>query len=309
MKKIFFVLLIALLVAAVVYYPHPPVQDRVKKGDLVEVKYTITLDNGTIFGTTDLDVARANNISVFHHGSYSYIVGESELYPLDDFVLGMTAGQVKQEHFVPVALSGTRSIPRYKLTSRMLSFPLRPRISLAQFRRDFGDVAINDTVRNELYFPWSFRILNLSENGSVRLEALVTDGASYVIPGTYWNSTLTDSWTGTIFLRQEPALGQVVEASWGSVVVTNFTDDDITVRRDTLPGAFMALPAGLHVVTNVTDTDVFVRPSRGVLKETPFTVKLELVSVRSGVRAKKQPSQVFVDTTAPVSNGIVDLNE
>ena len=273
-----------------------------ESGDLVELTFTITLDNGTVYATTDTVLAKQHNVSVYVHDAYKFIVGQRDQYFLDDVVVGMKQGEKKTKHVEPKPLPPTKILPRDKSVDRIISAPQKPRFPPSVFKEYFGDVAINDEVRNPEYFPWTYKILNMSEDGWVRLEAQVKAGESYLLPGTPWNSTITDITTATIYLRQDPFVGQIIETYLGKTEVINMTDEKIYFLRTPVKGAVVSSTEGPFIVMNVTEDEIHLRPSRAFLEENAFTVEIELLSLQKGVAKNKKQETPLLNTTTQLED-------
>lgn len=295
------VLAIAVVVAIVLFMQPPtPTTSGAKAGDMIKIEYTITLDDGTVFDTTDVELAQRVNLSVFQHGSYEYLIGTktkySNEYPFDTIVLGLREGDTLTKYVEPEELPPTTVLNRVKSIDRISSFPQEPKLPPNQFGFYFGDAHDNETVTNPDHFPWNFTILKVFDDGWVRLHANVEAGDTFVLPGNPWNSTITDITTKIIYMRHDPAENQIIRTYLGTTEVINITHDDIVVRRTPVEGAVVNTGQGQFVVTNVTADEIFMRPSRSVLEEKPFTIDLKVLSLTKNVRQILEENDIDLES-------------
>ena len=101
MNKLVWIIFLLIMVGGISYaITHQPqiisAQSKgAQLGDLANVQYTIWLQDGKVYSTTNSTLAKQNNLSIVYHDTFSYLVGQSELYPLDDVIIGMNENEDK----------------------------------------------------------------------------------------------------------------------------------------------------------------------------------------------------------------------
>ena len=247
------------------------------KGDIAEIRYTITLENGSVYATTNSELAAQYHLPVFIHDSLRYVVAQNNPYPLDEVIQGMLPGQKKTKTYAPTYLPSTQTLPRTKQTNRILSVPQITTLPLAQFSELFGSASISDQVQNQDYFPWVYIVLNISDT-NVHIQSLATPNQVYNLPGQPWPAYLTDISGKTMYFRQDAEIGQHLTTYLGDTEVTNVSEKKITVKRNSEPGMFIETEKGNYVVVDVTEKEILIRPARTLLEETNFTIVVELLN-------------------------------
>ncbi|MDO8660828.1 MAG: hypothetical protein Q7K43_02980 [Candidatus Woesearchaeota archaeon] len=257
------------------------------EGDLAEIEYTIRLADGSVYATTNAELATQSNVSVFVHDSFKYLVGDNNEYPLDTVVLGMKKRQKISKDYTPVPLPPTQTVPRTKSIDRIISIPQKPILPLQMFTSLFGNALANDEVQNQDYFPWTYKVINVTEKG-IKVEALAFAGQTYSLPGLPWSAYLTDITAGKMYLRQDAQPGQHLNTYLGDTEVVNVSEKHIIVQRNPVVDSLIETAQGTYYVVNVTEQDIYIRPARTFLEETNFTIELELVDLQKSVGKVKK---------------------
>ena len=138
--------------------------DVVEKGDVVTVEYTGRLANGTVFDTSNRQVAEDNRIYNPLRGDYgpiSFQVGDPNIIQgFSEAVVGMKVGEEKEFTLTPEKAYGYPRKTLIQTVPRLQKSPITQNVSIEQFREDIGvepyvglDFSLENKTEYELDWP------------------------------------------------------------------------------------------------------------------------------------------------------------
>ncbi len=194
-------------------------------GDTVKVDYVGRFQNGTIFDTNIVTVARTAGIYDPNRAYTPLVVtiGEGKVVPgFENALVGMKEGETKTVTVPPDQAYGNRSAGKVLSTSRVMELPRSTSVPIANL-------------------PASVRHV----------------GAKVKIKGTFWPSTVVNVSDTEAVLRQDPAANATVSTPFGPANVTvNATNLTLTLIAQ--PGDTIRNQAGTSRVIGVNTTDLVI---------------------------------------------------
>jgi len=238
--------------------------DVAQAGDVVEVEYTGKFQNGTIFDTSQQDLAvqagvynqmRVYQPIVFTIGLHEVITG------VEEAIVGMKTGENKTVTIPPEKAYGRWSqdnieaMPRMRNSSRVEDVPLNI------FYNVTGEMPVAGTSVEVKGIPWTITVLEI-KNDVVTVKHNPQNGT--VIPTIYGNTTLT------------------------------LTDDRIYARLEVKPGDKLITDMGFATVLDVTNESIIVDANHE-LADVTLVYDLKLVSINQveDIYAKEIQQQIL----------------
>ncbi len=286
-------ILILVLVGAAIYYSASRLgktgdsKEVVSAGNIVQVKYTGRLENGTVFDTSDADVAREAGIynALRGYDPLEFTVGQGQMIKgFDEGVLGMKVGEKKKLTLIAADAYGEydpkkiQAIPRVDVINR--TFEINRTVSLpeAQFKQFFNDDPKVDKIYETKQTPWKYKAKELKD-GVVILEAVVKKGETYTLPGTFWESEVLEA--GSIMkLQQNPKTGQVIPTPFGNATLT-VSPKMITINVSPVKGAVIQGPFGQSAVKDFNETSILLDLNHPLAGKT-LIFDVEIVNISQG---------------------------
>ncbi len=208
-NKLLALILIIIVAAAIafVFFGNAPKGRQAQAGDTVTLDYIIRGANGTVLDTNIESIARNFGIYskdlTYQHFTLKLSPGNGMVAGFTDNIINMTAGQTKRfslnsSEAYPYDPTQVFELPRESVVPRTATAVLTPAEMSAL------KIAAGSTVTNKKY-GWKMTVINVMPDGK------------------------------TVVFRQNPSINQyfINDGGW-PLVVSNFTDSDITLRL--LPG-------------------------------------------------------------------------
>ncbi len=272
-----------------------PKKTGVQLGDLVGIKFVLSMTNGTVVDTTDPELANEYNISAYSKGLLRFIVGQSgKLKGFDEAMVGLEPGNFTRilTPSVPVM---QYTMNRTRIISRNQPIPRYQPFTFSAFEKYFKKKPIVGDIVSNPQFPWPYKVVNITENNAV-CDPFVTEGKSYQLPGLEWKSLLLVVTYNSLAFRHNPEEGQVIETEYGPAVVNlevgklNITyqakvGDIVKHSVSVGQGAAVVMPQTFQV-TDATDKTLTITRINYPAQET-LVLKGELVEWEKDVKEVK----------------------
>ncbi|MEM2916322.1 MAG: FKBP-type peptidyl-prolyl cis-trans isomerase [Candidatus Woesearchaeota archaeon] len=272
-----------------------PKNAGVQMGDLVRIRFVLSMTNGTVVDTTDPALAREYNISAYSKDTFRFIVGQSgKLKGFDEAMVGLEPGNFTRiippsEPVMQYVMNRTRTISRNQPIPRYQPF------TLSAFEKYFRKKPVIGDVVSNPEFPWPYKVVNITENNAV-CDPVVTEGKSYQLPGLEWKSLLLVVAHNSLAFRHNPTEGQIIKTEFGPAVVNldvgrlNITYQAKVgdIVRHTVQighGAAIVIPQTFQV-TDATDKTLTITRINYPAQET-LVLKGELIEWEKGVKEVK----------------------
>ncbi|MBN1105202.1 MAG: FKBP-type peptidyl-prolyl cis-trans isomerase [Deltaproteobacteria bacterium] len=206
---------------------------KVETGDLVEVDYEATLDDGTLVQTTRREAfddpaakkhAWSRQPQVF--GPIEIIAGERTVFPgLGDAVAGMTRGEKKEVPLVPDMAFGPKDPKRIVKFDSIKRFPKIGFVNAKEYTQRFGTFPVKG---KEVQFTPYFksRVIEVTEN-HVKLKALARHGER--VKNDFGGYTETRIEGDEVLLQLIPEIGAPFEMEGKRGVIKAYDDKTFTV--------------------------------------------------------------------------------
>jgi hypothetical protein len=226
-SMLFWIILIVIVAGGLWYYYNTPkavetpvAKEGIKGGDLVAINYVLSMSDGRVIDTNNPELAVQNNISSFSKGPFRFIVGQSgKIKGFDNSLLGAELGDnitkviEPTEPVIKIVVNKTRQISRNMPLPRFQTFT--PTAYVKYFNKT---PVIGDTASNP-YFPWDYKVVNVSENNHIVCDPIVVEGKSYKLPSLEWNSSLLAVSYNDLVFRHNPKEGQLIHTEFGEATV------------------------------------------------------------------------------------------
>jgi FKBP-type peptidyl-prolyl cis-trans isomerase 2 len=217
-------------------------KNTVEMGDTVHVNYTGRFLDGTVFDTSDLDVAKSAGI--YQEGRQyeplEFQVGSGAVIPgFENGVLGMKVGEKKTLIIPPEDAYGHRDpskievLPLIDELPATQSYPNSIEVSQAQFAQDFGtDHKVGDTVQ----VPESTLTMTVAEMNetTVNLSFDLGVGDRFSSSQVPWEEEVIEENSTHFLVRHNVKVGDILEfpnRPWNSTV-TAISDTNITLKHN-----------------------------------------------------------------------------
>jgi FKBP-type peptidyl-prolyl cis-trans isomerase 2 len=274
------ILILAILLGIALYNnPFTTLQD----GDIVGVRYTGTLDNGTIFDTNIQAIAQQNDLHKPNYDLLVFTIGQQQVIPgFEKTVKRMKQGQTKTVKIQPENAYGTyddtriTEVERRRIIPREVALKRIQSTSIENFRFEYSkSPVIGETVHSDnAVFPNT--ILSFDEK-IVTLRADPTIGEVIQLPDVAWSSTVLAINEKTITVRQDPDTSKDIESSLGPVDIIVFEDLIHMVLRAEIGDEFQT-PAGPAKIKDIQDLTIYVDLNHPLAGQTlEFEITLESI--------------------------------
>jgi hypothetical protein len=309
-----FVFLLLLLAACVVQPPAEenitltPEPDGATFGDLVTINYVLLLENGTVVDTNDAALAEQYGIKNYVKGHFTFILGQSgKVKGFDDALLGMQEGEHKESTIEPSEKEVTFLVNKTKAVNRFITINLKQVFPLTAFERSFGKKPVKNDIVKSQDFVFKYKVLNFT-NESVITEMVLKEGETYVLPNTYWNSSVVRLAEEDVMFYQQPEENQSIDAPFGTAFINmtksrmfiNFHPELNKIFNKSIEiGGGFTIPQQFQV-TQINEED-FVITRYGLLTDKRLKLKADLITRVKDVKKVKQ--------TAPYITEVVGGNE
>src|SRR5574342_723250 len=313
MKKLAFLLL--LLAACVV---PPPVEENITLtpapegttfGDLVSINYVLLLENGTVVDTNDAALAEQYGIKNYVKGPFTFVLGQSgKVKGFDDALLGMQEGEHKESTIEPSEKVITFEVNKTKAVNRFITINRKQVFPLTAFERHFGKKPVKNDVVKSADFVFKYKVLNVT-NESVITDMVLKEGESYVLPNTYWNSSVVKLAEEDVMFYQQPEENQTIDAPFGTAVINmtksrmfiNFQPELNRVFNKSIEiGGGFVIPQQFQV-TKIND-DGFIITRYGLLTDKRLKLKADLITRVKDVKKVKQTSPYITEVVGGNEN-------
>ncbi len=265
MKKI----LICFL-AALILFSGCVGEKTVKKGDMISVNYTGSIQNGKVFDTNIESVAKQHDIKKPEYVPLNFTVGGSEMIKgFDEGVLGMKVGETRTLTILPENGYGPINpelIKRYDLieniSAKENTLPRVFNISLEQFESTYGP----DHNKSDSVIPPGTNInLTIQNiNSSVSLSYDLPVGFQIFTQNSPWNMTVVKINETNITIKPNIKINDTIrfpidqfqKTPWTSTVI-GLTDDNITIKHNPIPETIVQTMFGTMTV-RFNDTSLII---------------------------------------------------
>lgn len=227
----------------------------IENGDTIQVNYTGKLVDGTVFDTSDPDIANDSGLydPMRPYQPLEFIVGNGKVIEgFDTGVLGMKEGQKKTLTIPPEQAYGPTDPTMIRLLPLLDNIPatqtLQKEISLSidQFNFTFGpdykkgDIVqlpestinmtivsmdenvnlsiiakVDDTFKSE-QSPWKEEVIEMNST-HITVKHIVEVGDIITFPGTPWNSTVTEVTDANITIEHNPIPDETIQTPYGAM--------------------------------------------------------------------------------------------
>jgi hypothetical protein len=305
MKKL--ALLFLLLAACAVQPPAEnitltPAPEGATFGDLVSINYVLLLENGTVVDTNDAALAEQYGIKNYVKGPFTFVLGQSgKVKGFDDVLLEMNEGEQKEGTIEPSEKEVTFLVNKTKAVNRFITINLKQVFPLTAFERSFGKKPVKNDIVKSPEFVFKYKVLNVT-NESVITEMVLKEGESYVLPNTYWNSSVVRLAEEDVMFYQQPEENQTIDAPFGTAFINmtksrmfiNFQPELNKVFNKSIEiGGGFTIPQQFQV-TKISDED-FVITRYGLLTDKRLKLKVELITRVKDVKKVKQTAPYITE--------------
>jgi len=191
-----------------------PEPEGIQKGNLISINFVLSLEDGTVVDTNNVELAEQWNISNYVKGPFKLIVGKSgKVKGFDDALIGLTEGKAQKtiepsENVLFVNNSRKEKIVRQQGIPAMQKFPL------SKFEELFGKPAIKGDVVFNPALVFKYQILNITEKNAWA-KVLVKLGEEYQLIGNHWKSKVLDVGERVFIVVHNPKENQTFETKFG----------------------------------------------------------------------------------------------
>jgi len=313
MKKLAFLLLILLAACAPAEKIIAPEEKNVTKegatfGDLVSINFILSLENGTIVDTNNPEIAKEYGIRNYVEGPFKFILGESgKVKGFDTAILGMNEGEHKEMTIEPSEEEVVFTINKIKAVNRFLSINKKQAFPRSAFERHFKKPVIGKIVYNDT-FAFKYKVLNFT-NESVITEMVLKEGEKYVLPNTFWNSSVVKVAEEDVMFYQQPEENQTIDAPFGKAVINmsksmmflNYQPELNKIFNKTIEiaGGF-GIPRQFQV-TEISDED-FIIKQYGSLADKILKLKVDMLNRTKNVKKVKQKTPLVTEVQGGTEN-------
>ncbi len=238
--------------------------DSVSAGNTVAVMYTGTLENGTIFDTSDEEVAKKAGIynPQRPYEPLEFVVGAGQMIKgFDEGVRGMKIGEKKKFILTPDQAYGTydptkmQSIPRIDVINRTIDINKSIEVPQAQFKQLFNDDPKVGQIYTTTQVPFKYQVKAIKTD-KVVLEIAAKVGDVFILPQTPWSSEVIEVGQ-MIKLRHNPKDKQIIPTAFGNATL-EVNAKNITINVQPLLGAPIQTPFGQAVIKSFNATSIIL---------------------------------------------------
>lgn len=231
-------------------------------GDSVEVIYTGSFLNGTVFDTNDRITAAENNINKQSFQSLKFSIGQNMVIKgFDDAVVGMAVGSKKRVTIQPADGYGEydpariQTVPLVDEINKTSEINATVEIPVTFFKNTFGKDPVKDDVVVEPSAGVRYTVLELN-NATVMLKGGFEVGQR-LNASPYWESTVIKIEGDMVTIEQNPEEGQIIEDQFGTASVS-FRNDKIVLTRSPEIGRMIQTPFGPLKVREITADEIIL---------------------------------------------------
>jgi len=193
---------------------------RVENGDSVSVNYAGKLDDGTVFDTNIEEVAVAAGLTKDSYETFTFVTGDqSVIEGFDKNVLGMKKGAKKSfkvsvdEAYGPIKDElYTPGLNRTLVLLRYSNMDSKQFLTLFNQEPTLGLIVKNNMV------PWSVKVADIMGT-NIKIESLLNVGDPVKASGVTWDSRVIKVTNDSIFIRQDPKVGDSISIPTGQGVL------------------------------------------------------------------------------------------
>ncbi|MEM3127050.1 MAG: FKBP-type peptidyl-prolyl cis-trans isomerase [Candidatus Woesearchaeota archaeon] len=227
MKKLMFLIILSVILLS-------SCAKKAEVGDKVKVFYVGKFEDGKIFDTNKIEVAKENKMFNLqkNYEPLQFEIGEKQVIAgFEEDIIGMKVGEKKTLTIPPEKGYGQynpraiTSIPRINLLNRTAKIPRVMEFTMSKFQGLFKKEPEVGVIYNTEALEWGYKVLEIKEN-LVLIEAQVKKGEKYKLPDTEWESEVVEVSKDTVLFRQNPKEGQKITTSIGEI--------EIHVKKDAL---------------------------------------------------------------------------
>ncbi len=277
--------LLIFLLAAIILINGCVGQKTVKKGNVVSVDYTETLEDGSVFDTTIESVAKEHNIysPEKEYEPLKFTVGKGDtISGFSDGVIGMKIGETKI-FTVPPEKGYGRIIPEF-----IQVYPIIEAVP-TKFSRTFdiphesfaAKVGKNHTVGDIVTLPGngiSTTIKSISSN--VTLSYNFKIGDQIPSSGTPWNITVVKLDEKNITVKYSVKKNDTIQfqnVPWNTTVV-DVNENNITLKNNAIPDTEIMPAFGPPIRVKFNETSIIMDQNH-ILAGKNLTFKVTLISI------------------------------
>lgn len=258
-----FTLLIVLLVIPLLLTTGCTKKKVAEAGDTVQVSYIGSFENGTVFDTNLVVVAKEANIysPTKSYEPLNFTIGEgSTIKGFEDALIGMHEGEVKSVVLPPNKAYGKelpmkiatiplqKVIPRYVLVDRTIN------IDSIKFFGEHENAVVGDRI-TEGKQKYTVEKVNATD---VTLKIDSEIGDNLTLPNTKWQSVIINMSNDSMLVEQRPKNGTVIQSAIGPFRVT--IDGKMLVLKLLIEkgGMLKSKSMGLGRIIDVNETDATI---------------------------------------------------
>lgn len=245
-------------------------------GDLLEINFVLKIkDDGSVVDTNDVVLAEQSNLTNYVKGPFKFILGNSGKLKNKSFDFALEGWNVGEKKIVDISPTEDEMFIKFnktKVKSLYFNIPRYQGLPLKTFELLFGTEAkVGDVVSNPS-FPWSFKIINITENNAVG-DPFIKEGEKYDLPDISWPVEVDYISQHAIQLKHSPDTNEryqtefgmadiFVEGSKYKVVydpkIGDIVDYDISMGPTSIPAKFEILEVSddefiIHRIDNLND--------------------------------------------------------
>ncbi|PIN75698.1 hypothetical protein COV18_02515 [Candidatus Woesearchaeota archaeon CG10_big_fil_rev_8_21_14_0_10_37_12] len=282
----------------IVDIPEPILEETgVQYGDLITIKYILSLENGTVVDTTDEQLAQQHSVQTYPKGEYAFILGQSgKLKTFDEAIKGLSAEHGKKTIILePIEHEIILDLDRTQHVERTVSYLRNQRFSITDFEKFFGKKPTIGAIVKSNELPFTYKVVNMSESKVLAYIINVKEGQTYTFPKMDWPSKILKIAEQDMLIYHTPKEGQVIETLFGNATVHLDTKmiflyqypefGMIFEKAIELPGQTGAIPQKFQIIDVQKNT--FRVKRYGSLADKRLTLEVELLEVVEDVKEVK----------------------
>ncbi len=188
-------------------------------GDLVEINYVLTLENGTVGSTNNEELAKEHGLKNYVKGPFKFILGQSGIVTgFDTVIVGMAAGEHREATIEPSEAEVVIPLNRTVIENRFLTIPIFQKFPTSSYKRTFNkEPIIGDAVYNST-LQFKYQVINKT-NTTVLAKMIVKEGEEYVLNNAEWPSQILKVTNEDVLFVQKPKDNQTIQTQFGTAQV------------------------------------------------------------------------------------------
>ena len=266
----------------------------VEMGDIVQVDYTGKLPDGTVFDTSDPEVAVSAGI--YQEGRpyqpLMVVIGENRVIKgFEDGLLGMKEGESKtlsippEDGYGPLDLTRIDVIPQLNDISATQTFEREIEVPGIQFNMTFGT---ENDVGDIVHIPNSPINVTILEIGEiVKLSYDLEVGDTLDAGELLWSDEVIEVNSSHIVVRHNVELGDIIQfpdGPWNSTVL-EVTETNITLQHNSIPDTTISTteqtlfgPQQVPVQIHFNETHIILDKNHFLAGKT-LTFEVEVIAI------------------------------